>query len=66
MRLESDDPEVREMLAKVDAAPDIPPDIRGVIYTSTCTCGGTISATRSRYNGHYRASCNKCDWRMIE
>lgn len=66
MRIEPEDPEVRRMLAKLEAAPDIPLDKRGVIYTSTCPCGGTITAIRSPYNGHYQASCTKCEWRVRE
>ena len=66
MRIEPEDPEVRAMLAKLEAAPEIPLDKRGVKYTSTCTCGGTITAIRSPYNGHYQASCDGCGWRMRE
>ena len=66
MRIEPEDPEVRRMLAKLDAAPEIPLDKRGVKYTSICTCGGTITAMRVEGNGHYRAACDKCGWRMIE
>lgn len=61
-----DPDEIGGMFAKMEAAPDIPKDKRGIKYYSTCTCGGTITAMRSTYNGHYRASCDKCGWRMIE
>lgn len=66
MRIEPEDPEVRRMLAKLEAAPTIPLDQRGVSYHSICTCGGTITAIRSPYNGHYHASCNTCGWRVME
>lgn len=61
-----DQDEVNGLFAKLEAAPDIPQDKRGIKFYSTCTCGGTITAMRSTYNGHYRAACDKCEWRMME
>lgn len=66
MRIEPEDPQQRAMLAKLDAAPEIPLDKRGIKYTSTCTCGGTITAWRALCNGHYRATCDSCGWRALE
>lgn len=38
---------------------------RGVWHTAPCPCGGTIHATRAKYNGHIRAYCDKCGARMM-
>lgn len=46
--------------------PDIPQDKRGIPYTSTCVCGGTITAIRSIENGHLSARCDICERIMIE
>lgn len=48
------------------ALPKIPENERGVAYTAKCPCGGTITAVRSTYNGHYHAACDKCDWMVME
>ena len=49
----------------IRAVPDIPEDVRGVKYTSECPCGGTIVAMRVEYNGHLRASCDKCGAKLM-
>lgn len=57
-----------EMLAKLKATPNIP-DKRtqwGKIYRNTCPCGGTITASRDLYSGHLHASCDKCEFRLME
>lgn len=57
-----------EMLAKLKAIPNIP-DKRtqwGKIYRNNCPCGGIITASRSLYNGHLHASCDRCDFRIME
>ena len=64
-----DTEEVEGMLAKIDAAPKISwkdPNEWGHEQKSTCPCGGTITAIRSEFNGHYHAACDKCGWRMME
>ena len=48
------------------AIPDIPQNKRGIEYTSKCVCGGTITAIRSKYNGHLHASCDSCKRRLME
>ena len=54
------------LMEVLKVAPVIPFDERGVEHKGKCTCGGTITAIRSTYNGHYHASCDKCGWRMME
>ena len=39
---------------------------RGVEYHSKCICGGTITAVRSKYNGHIHITCDKCDRQLHE
>lgn len=50
----------------IKLVPKIPIDERGVTHTGKCRCGGTISAVRSTYNGHLRASCDKCGMGIIQ
>ena len=50
----------------IKLVPEIPIDERGVTHTGKCRCGGTISAVRSTYNGHLRASCDKCGMGIIQ
>ena len=50
----------------VKLIPEIPIDEWGVTHTGKCRCGGTISAVRSTYNGHLRASCDKCGMGIIQ
>ncbi len=52
------------ILEFIRAIPDF--DDRGILHTAPCTCGGTIHATRSTYNGHLHAYCDKCGARLIE
>ena len=58
--------EYGDLLDKLKVTPEIPFNERGVEHKGKCTCGGTITAIRSTYNGHYHASCDKCGWRMME
>lgn len=55
-----------EIFAWLERVPDIPKDARGVDYTAPCICGGTITARRSKENGHLRARCDSCRMRLIE
>lgn len=55
-----------EVFAWLDCVPDIPRNVWGVEYTAPCTCGGTIHARRSEYNGHIRAWCENCGMKMRE
>lgn len=59
---------MRETAKKLSACPDIPRDKKywGKVYQSKCTCGGTITASRSTLNGHLHAVCDKCHWNIIE
>ena len=58
---------VRENFKRLNCVPEIPDEKEywGKKYTSTCVCGGTITAIRSTLNGHIRAKCDKCGWNMI-
>ena len=53
-----------EIIQFLSAIPDF--DERGVEHTAPCHCGGTIHATRAKYNGHLYAYCDKCKARIIE
>lgn len=53
------------MFKYIKAVPDIPEDIREKKFKSECPCGGTITAWRVRYNGHLRAKCDKCNFKLI-
>lgn len=57
-----------DLKAHLESMPDIPKDKKywGKEYTSKCPYGGTITAYRNTYNGHIHASCDKCDFRMME
>ena len=52
------------VLEFIRAIPDF--EDRGTEHTAPCACGGTIHATRSTYNGHLHAYCDKCGARLIE
>ena len=41
-------------------------DEKGIYHYGKCTCGGTIKAIRSTYNGHLHAECNNCDFKLHE
>ena len=53
-----------EILDFLSAIPDF--EERGIEHTAPCPCGGTIHATRAKYNGHLHAYCDKCGARLIE
>ena len=55
-------------LEKMECVADIPNKERywGRKYTTQCTCGGVMISMRVRPNGHMRASCMKCGWKLIE
>lgn len=57
-----------DLMDYLAAMPEIPKSRKywGEIYQSLCPCGGTLTATRSTYNGHIRCTCDKCGFRMIE
>ena len=57
-----------DLKVRLESMPKIPKARRywGKKYTSKCPCGGTITAIRSTYNGHLQASCDKCDFSMME
>ena len=55
---------VSSILEFIRAIPDV--DDRGTEHTAPCTCGGTIHAMRSTYDGHLHAYCDKCGARLIE
>lgn len=55
-----------EMFKYILAVPDIPTNVRDKEYYGKCPCGGTITAWRVKYNGHMRAKCDKCDFKLIE
>lgn len=55
-----------KMLKWLEVIPMIPKDIRGIEHKAPCTCGGTVTAIRSIYNGHLHASCDKCGARLME
>ena len=38
----------------------------GVQYTWPCGCGGTVTGSRSAYNGHLHARCKTCDTAIME
>ena len=57
---------LKEIFKKIKAMPDIDYNDREKEYKSKCTCGGTITAYRVKYNGHLRARCDKCDFKIIE
>ena len=65
---EDDAMRMKNLKAHLMAMPDIPRDKKfwGKVYSSECVCGGTIYATRSTYNGHIRAKCDKCNWNIVE
>ena len=58
--------ELKEMIEIIKAVPNIDYKDRERKYTSVCPCGGTITAWRVAYNGHLRAYCNKCGFKLIE
>lgn len=58
--------EQKELFEFLKAIPDIPNKVRGKEFKSKCYCGGTITAIRSKYNGHLRAWCDKCGARLME
>lgn len=39
---------------------------RGKFHYGKCTCGGTITAIRSTYNGHLHAECSDCGFKLHE
>ena len=57
---------LKEIFEKIKAMPDIDYNDRGKEYKSKCICGGKITAYRVKYNGHLRAKCDKCDFKIIE
>jgi hypothetical protein len=51
---------------KIMAVPDIPICLRGEKFHTKCPCGGVITSWREPKDGHLRASCDKCGWRVVE
>lgn len=58
--------QLEEMFKYIKAVPKVPEDDRTNEYQAPCPCGGTITAWRVKVNGHFRAKCNKCEFKLIE
>ena len=58
--------EINATMEKARNVPDIPEDVLGEPYEGKCTCGGTITAIRSPFNGHIAAKCDLCGFLLFE
>lgn len=56
----------KDVLEKIERIPKIDRSDRGTIHETECLCGGTIKASRSVYNGHLTAKCDKCHFLIME
>ncbi len=53
--------------ALIDNLPTDKPENRGKKIEYTCPlCGGTVSCSRSEYNGHVHAKCHDCGFAVIQ
>ena len=66
MKAEMTKEQLDEVFSYIECVPDIPYHVRGKEFHSKCKCGGTITAWRVKYNGHIRAKCDKCDFKLME
>lgn len=57
--------QLEEHIKYIEAVPDIPTNVREKKFFAKCPCGGTITAWRVKYNGHIRAMCDKCGFRLM-
>ncbi len=48
------------------AIPDIPKKDYGTVIETKCPCGGTLKVARVQGNGHLRAACKDCGFRLVE
>lgn len=39
---------------------------KGEIAETICTCGGVMKIGKSSYNGHLRAACDGCGFKMMQ
>lgn len=57
--------QLSERIRYIEAVPNIPTNVREKKFFGICPCGGTITAWRVKTNGHIRAKCDKCDFKLI-
>ena len=57
-----------ELFRKFNAIPNIPnkKECWGKKYSSKCPCSGILTAIRNRYTGKISASCDNCNFKIIE